>query len=144
MLVPAASFTDFVLALHILGVVAGFGVTFAYPLLLAAADAATFRVLRLVSQRLVNPGLLVVLVCGIYLAAKEHQFGAFYVQWGIAAVIVLGGIEGAVMTPRLRTLSSASGGGTDATTLRQLRGAGALQSLIVVLTVLFMALHLGA
>jgi hypothetical protein len=144
-LAPAATFTDFVLGLHILGVVAGFGVTFAYPILLASADAATARVLRLISQRLVNPSLVLILVCGIYLAAKEHQFGAFYVQWGFAAVIVLGGMEGAFMAPRLKALAAGGtdAGGAEPDALRQVRLGGALQSLIVVLTVFFMATHAG-
>jgi hypothetical protein len=168
-LAPAASFTDLVLAVHILGVVAGFGATFAYPIFLSAGlrldPAATpwfFRMTQLITRRLIYPGLLVVLVCGIYLAAKEDQFHAFYVQWGFAAVIIIGGVEGAVMAPRTRTVIALAerdlagvpaGAGGDRgfsfgseyqAVLRQLSIGGALQSLVVVLTVVFMALHLGA
>lgn len=107
MLVTAVAFSDFILAIHILAVVAGFGVTFTYPLVFAAARRADPRVMpyvwsliRRIDRYVVNPGLLVVLLAGIYLAAHEHKFSAFYVQWGFAAVIVIGGVVGGYMTPR--------------------------------------------
>lgn len=107
MLVTAVALSDFILAIHILAVVIGFGVTFTYPLVFAAARRADPRVMpylwglmRRIDRYLVNPGLLVVLVAGIYLAAHEHRFSAFFVQWGLAAVIVIGGIVGGYMSPR--------------------------------------------
>jgi hypothetical protein len=160
-LAPAA-FSDYVLGLHILGVIAGFGVIFAYPVFLltgARLDPGAmpwfFRVMSIVSRRLINPGLAVVLVAGIYLAADEHQFSRFYVGWGIVAVVVLGAIEGAVMAPRLRRLAELSardvaaveaGGATREVrfgadfrkTFGQLKLAGSIQSLIVVVTVFVM------
>ena len=107
MLVPAVQFSDFVLAIHILAVVVGFGVTFAYPLLLVAARQADpavlpwmWRTVRRIDRYFVNPGLAVVLLAGIYLAADEHMFGAFFVQWGFLAVIVIGALVGGYMIPR--------------------------------------------
>ena len=107
MLVTAVAFSDFILAIHILAVVIGFGATFAYPVIFAAARRADPRVmpylwgtLRRIDRYVVNPGLLVVLLAGIYLAAHEHRFGAFFVQWGFAAVIVIGGVVGSYMIPR--------------------------------------------
>ncbi len=172
MLAPAATFTDLVLAVHILGVVAGFGITFAYPLFFntgARLDPAAmpwfFRMMQLLQRRLLYPGLLVVLVCGIYLAAKESQFSAFYVGWGFVAVIAIGAIEGAVMAPRVRTLislsqrdlaaapaSAAAGSQLSAfsfsadyrAAFNQLSIAGGVEALIVVLTVVLMATHAGA
>jgi hypothetical protein len=172
-LVSAVTFTDLVLAVHILGVVVGFGVTFAYPVFFGvgarmepSAMPWFFRMMQLLTRQLVYPGLLVVLVCGIYLASKEDQFHAFYVQWGFFAVIAIGAIEGAVMAPRVRTLitvsardlaaaptapaqahsrPSASSFSADyRAAFRQLSVAGAVQSGIVVLTVFFMAAHVGA
>jgi hypothetical protein len=106
-LVTAVAFSDFILAIHILAVVIGFGATFAYPVIFAAARRADPRVmpylwgtLRRIDRYLVNPGLLVVLLAGIYLAAHEHKFSAFFVQWGFAAVIVIGGVVGGYMIPR--------------------------------------------
>ena len=171
MLVCAVAFTDFVLALHILAVVVGFGVTFAYPIFFGvgarlepSAMPWFFRMMQLMSRQLVNPGLLIVLVGGIYLAAKEHQLDAFYVQWGIVAVIVIGAIEGAVLAPRVRTLIELATRDLAATpadaadsrlsafsfsadyraAFRQLSIAGAVQAAIVVLTVFLMATHAGA
>ncbi|MEO8966023.1 MAG: hypothetical protein ABI355_00420 [Solirubrobacteraceae bacterium] len=107
MLVTAVAFSDFILAIHILAVVIGFGVTFTYPLVLAAARRADPRVMpylwgtiRRIDRYVVNPGLLVVLLAGIYLAAHEHRFSAFFVQWGFAAVIVIGAAVGSYTIPR--------------------------------------------
>jgi hypothetical protein len=169
-LVSAVSFTDLVLAVHILGVVAGFGATFAYPIFFTAGSRLDpgampwfFRMMQLLTKRLIYPGLLVVLVCGIYLASKQDQFHAFYVQWGFFAVIVIGAVEGGVMAPRLRTLialserelattpTGAAGGPSTfsfssgyRTVFNQLSIGGAVQSLMVVLTIFLMSTHAGA
>ena len=80
-LAPAVAVSDLVLAVHILAVVIGFGVLFAYPMLLTAAarmDPSVTPWLLRARQRLgrvlVNPGLLVILLAGIYLASDEHQW----------------------------------------------------------------------
>lgn len=170
MLVSAVAFQDLVLAVHILGVIVGFGVTFAYPIFFSVGSRLEpsampwfFRMMQLLTRRLVYPGLLVVLVCGIYLASKEDQFKAFYVQWGIFAVIAIGAVEGGVMAPRVRKLievserdlaASPAAAGSQLSAFsfsadyraafRQLSIAGAVQAAIVVLTVFFMAAHAGA
>lgn len=170
MLVSAVAFQDLVLAVHILGVVIGFGVTFTYPIFFGvgarlepSAMPWFFRMMQLLTRQLVYPGLLIVLVCGIYLASKEDQFHAFYVQWGFFAVIAIGAIEGGVMAPRVRTLIKVSARDLAAVPVaaesqlrafsfsadyraafRQLSLAGAVQAGIVVLTVFFMAAHVGA
>jgi hypothetical protein len=172
-LVSAVTFPDLVLAVHILGVVVGFGVTFAYPVVFRvgarmepSAMPWFFRMMQLLTRQLVYPGLLIVLICGIYLASKEDQFHAFYVQWGFFAVIAIGAIEGGVIAPRVRTLIEVSArdlyavpaaptparGRPSASVFsadyraafRQLSVAGAVQSGIVVLTLFFMAAHIGA
>jgi hypothetical protein len=169
-LVSAVAFQDLVLAVHILGVVVGFGVTFAYPIffrvgarLEPGAMPWFFRMMQLLTRQLVYPGLLIVLVCGIYLASKEHQFSAFYVQWGFFAVVVIGAVEGGLMAPRVRRLIEVSRRDLAATPVAgagpssgfsfsadykavftQLTIAGAVQSFIVVLTIFFMATHAGA
>ena len=157
------------LAVHILGVVAGFGITFAYPIFFGVGSRLEpsampwfFRMMQLLTRRLIYPGLLVVLVCGIYLASKEDQFHAFYVQWGFFAVVAIGAVEGGVMAPRVRKLiqvserdlaaAPAAGGGSSAfsfsadyrAVFNQLSIAGAVQALVVVLTVFFMATDAGA
>jgi hypothetical protein len=90
---------------HIAAVVVAFGVTFAYPLFVLAGarlDPSAMpwfhRMQQLIGRRLINPGLGVVLLAGIYLASYLDKWHAFYVQWGIGVVIVLGALEGAFMT----------------------------------------------
>jgi hypothetical protein len=175
-LVPAVAFSDLVLGLHILAVVIAFGVTFAYPLFAivgARLDPSAMpwfhRMQQVVGRRLVNPPLLIVLLAGVYLASHLHQWSAFYVQWGLAAVVVLGGLEGGFMIPRegkladlaqrdlaQRDLAAAavpgSGPGTATATLSAEYGAllkrvgmvGALMQLIVVITFFLMAARAGA
>ena len=104
MLVPAVFFWQIVLAVHVVFVVAAFGLLIAYPFIVIATERidpravpALLRVRQLLSRSLVNPGLLLVVISGVYLASDQHQWGQFYVQWGIGAALVLGGLEGALV-----------------------------------------------
>jgi uncharacterized membrane protein len=170
MLVAAVSFPQIVLAIHILGVVVGFGSVFAYPLLFAAAarndPEVTPWLLRMrqrLGRYLVNPGLLVVVICGVYLASKLDQWSSFYVGWGIIAAIALGALEGSyIIRPagRLATLAErdlaatavpAGGRRTSATWspeyaagIRRFTLVGNAMAVIVLLTVFFMAIQLGS
>jgi hypothetical protein len=164
-LIQAVVFSDFIVAIHILAVVIAFGVTFAYPLLFAAAARVDptvtpwlLRSRQRIGRLLVNPGLLIVVLAGIYLASDLHQWSTFYVPWGIGAVIVIGGIEGSVIIPRAgrlaelaeRDLAAAAvpAGGQRVSAqwsseyqagFRQLSIAGGLLDGIVVVTVFLMA-----
>jgi hypothetical protein len=160
--VTAATFTDFVLAFHILGVVVAFGVTFAYPLILAAARRADpsvmpwlFSVMQRIDRFIVNPGLTLVLAAGIVLASEEHLWGEFFVQWGIGAVIVIGAGVGSFMIPRegklakvaqrdLEAAREPAGDGSPWSAeydklLRQVSIGGLVLDLIVVVTIFLMA-----
>ncbi len=102
----AASAYKVVLALHIMAVVVAFGVTFAYPIMFAVGArhdpgglALLHRVEYTIERWLINPGLLLVLLAGAYLASDGDHWGEFYVQWGLAATIVIGGLVGSVMIP---------------------------------------------
>jgi hypothetical protein len=169
-LVTAVSFSQVVLAIHILAVVVGFGAVFAYPVLFAAAarnDPGVTPWLLRTRQRLgrylVNPGLVVVVIAGIYLASKLDQWHNFYVQWGLGAAIVIGAIEGSVVIPRSGRLAAIAerdlaatavpaGGRRSSATWsaeylagsRVLWGGGVLLEVLVVLTVFFMAIQLGS
>jgi uncharacterized membrane protein len=170
MLVTAVSFPQIVLAIHILAVVVGFGSVFAYPVLFAAAARSDpevtpwlLRMRQRLGRYLVNPGLLVVVIAGIYLASKLDQWSNFYVGWGIVAAIVLGALEGSyIIRPagQLATLAErdlaatavpAGGRRTSATWspeytagIRRFTLVGNAMALIVFLTVFFMAIQLGA
>jgi uncharacterized membrane protein len=165
MLDPAAAFWQYVLAIHIIGVVVGFGVIFAYPLLGVAGEKLDPRAMpwfhrmqSMLTQRMINPGLAVVLVAGIYLASKLHQWSSFYVQWGLAIAVILGGLFGAYFVPNEKKLSdiaardvAATAAGEDVQwsaeyqTLRArvaMVGTGA--SLLVLITIVLMTLQVGA
>lgn len=167
MLVCAAAFPDFILALHVLGAIVGFGGLFVYPLLWSAAtrlDPAVtpwlLRVRKHLGRWLINPGLTLVVAAGFYLAADEHYFNSFFVAWGIGAAIVLGAVEGSYVIPRAgrlatlaeRDLAAAEvpAGGVRASApwspefvagARQLSQAGLLMATLVVVTVFLMATH---
>ena len=155
---PAASAYEIVLALHIMGVVAAFGVTFAYPIIFAVGAKAQPRALPLlhrieysIERWLVNPGLLVVFGAGIYLASDGHHWSAFFVQWGFAVVIVIGALVGAVMIPTSKKAEQAAARDIAAAgdgevvfgeeyqgLVRRLNLVGTTLSLLVLVTILFM------
>jgi hypothetical protein len=160
----AVAFYEIVLALHILAVVFAFGATFAYPVLLGAvtkadprALPALYRALHAISQRVIMPGLVAIVVFGIYLASHLHQWDTFFVQWGIGVAIVIGAVEGMYLGPREKRLievadRDVAGAGEGAVTfgaehdslVRQVGGVGALMDLLVVITIYFMVVHTGA
>ncbi len=156
----AASAFEIVLALHVMAVVVAFGVTFAYPVMFAVGAKASPRSLPVLhrveyttERWLVNPGLLVVFVAGIYLASESHQWSAFFVQWGFAAVFVIGAVVGAVMIPTAKKAEQAaerdiaaagdgevSFGEEYQGLVRRLSLVGGSLSLLVLLTILFMVI----
>ncbi|MCL2769375.1 MAG: DUF2269 family protein [Solirubrobacterales bacterium] len=155
----AISAYNVVLAIHIMGVVIAFGVTFAYPIMFALTARHGPRSLPLmhrieltINRALINGGLLIVLGAGIYLASKGHHWKEFFVSWGIGAVIVIGAVTGAVLIPtskRARELAerdlAASGDGDPtfseeySAVTRRLNVAGSFLSLLVLVTIFFMA-----
>jgi hypothetical protein len=159
----AVAFFEIVIALHILAVVFAFGATFAYPVLLGAvtkadprALPALYRALHAISQRVIMPGVAAIAVFGIYLASDLHLWSAFFVQWGLGVVIVIGAVEGAYLGPRERRLIEvadrdvATAGDQGAVAfsaehdslVRQVGGVGALMDLLVVITIFFMVAHI--
>jgi hypothetical protein len=112
MLVTGVFFWQVILAVHIVAVVMTFGVVFVYPmvhLFAARLDPRAmpwyWRTRGLLGQRLISPGLVLVLVAGIYLASDLHQWGSFYVQWGFGVVVIIGGISGAFYARSERKLA---------------------------------------
>jgi uncharacterized membrane protein len=170
MVLATVTFAQVVLAVHILAVVIAFGGVFAFPLMFGAALRTDPQVIpwllrarQQVGRFLINPGLLFIVLAGIYLASKEHQWGNFYVGWGVVAALALGALEGSlIIRPAGRlaemaerdlaaTAVAAGGRRTSAewspeytATLRRFTLAGNVMVAIVVLTVFFMATHLGA
>jgi hypothetical protein len=116
LLLTAVFFWQIALAVHIIFVVAAFGLLLAYPFIMVAVERfdrrsvpVLLRVRQLLGRSLVNPGLLIVVIAGVYLAINRHQWHEFYVQWGIGAVLVIGALEGAYVvrqTGRLAELAA--------------------------------------
>ncbi len=159
MFVLAASAYDWVLALHIIAVVLAFGWTFALPIVFAVAVKRDPRALPVLhrfevvgSRFLLNPALLVVLGAGIFMASDGHHWKEFFVQWGIAVVVVLGGVVGAVLMPAskraeaavARDLAAWNGegefepGAEYAAAARRLNVVGSLASGLVLVTIVIM------
>ena len=155
---PAASAYDFILALHVMAVVVAFGLTFALPVMFAVAarrDPRSLPVLHRIEytleRALVNPGLLVLVGAGVYLASDGHHWSEFYVQWGIGAAVVIGALVGSILIPaakraeQLAERDLAAGGEGVAmseeyrATVRRSAIVGTALSLLVLVTIVFMA-----
>jgi hypothetical protein len=161
---PAVTFYSVMLAIHIAATIVAFGVLFAFPIFFSVVNKADRRALpalhraeMVVGQRLITPGLAVVLIAGIYLASKLHEWSAFYVQWGITIAIVLGALGGLFFTPQSRKLIELSerdiaGAGDGEVTMSEeyeavagrVARVGMIASLLVLATVYFMATQTGA
>jgi uncharacterized membrane protein len=147
-----------VLAIHIIGVVLAFGVVFAYPIMFAIAarhDPRSLplmhRIERVIDRALVNGALVVVLGAGLFLAAEGHHFKQFFVQWGIGAIVLIGGLVGSVMIPTSKRAQEAierdlaASAGTPVLSdeyrrlTRRLSTVGGLLSLLVLATIFVMA-----
>jgi Predicted integral membrane protein (DUF2269) len=161
----ALSAYEVVLAIHIAGVVVAFGATFAYPIIFAVAARAEPRSLPLIhrieysiERRLVNPTLIIALGAGIYLASDGHWWSHFFVQWGLAAIVVLGALIGAVMIPTSkraellaqRDIDAAEPGASEfamsedyRALVRRLNVIGTLMSLLVLATIFIMVIKPG-
>jgi hypothetical protein len=155
----AASAYDIVLAVHIMAVVIAFGVTFAYPILFAVTTRHGARSLPLmhrveytIERYLISPGLVLVLVAGIFLASHGHHWSEFFVRWGIGAAIIIAALVSAVMIPTAkraeqiaeRDIAAAGPGDLEMSAqyqalARRLATVGSLLSTLVLMTVLFMA-----
>jgi hypothetical protein len=141
-----------------MAIVIAFGVTFAYPIIYAVGARAEPRTLPLlhrieytIERWLISPGLLLVLLAGIYLASDRHLWSEFFVQWGLGASIVIGALVGSVMIPtakRAEQLARAAAEGPEPLQLgedyralaRRLSIVGTLLSLLVLVTILFMVI----
>jgi FtsH-binding integral membrane protein len=112
MLAPAVTFFTVVLALHIASIVVAFGITFAYPVMYSVgirteprSMPGLHRIQDQVGKFVISPFMGLALLCGIYLASKLHVWSQFYVQWGLAVIIVVGALGGMFFAPRERRLA---------------------------------------
>lgn len=144
------------LFLHILAVVLAFGPTFGYAIFFSVAPQyprATPAILagvQKVDKYLVNPGMVVLLLTGIYLLADEPvwETSDAFISLGFVAIIVLFGLQHAFFQPQTRKakeLAERDLKGGDALSdeftavSERLGKVGGLAGLIVVVTIFFMA-----
>jgi hypothetical protein len=111
-MIVAVTFYTFVLAVHIASIVIAFGITFAYPVMYAVgvrteprSMPGVHRIQDSVGKFVISPFMGLALLAGIYLASKLHSWSDFYVQWGIAVIVILGALGGAFCAPRARRLA---------------------------------------
>ncbi len=156
----AILFYDVVLFVHILAVVLAFGVVFTYPLLDAHLRRTSpgdlvvlHRMQVLLTQRLITPAMVVVLLAGLYLTLDRWDFGEPWIGATFAILIVLFGLAGAVFTPtekrcaELAARDRDAGGGPSAeyaAEARKLATFGGLATLLVVVAIFLMTVKPGA
>ncbi|HET7120618.1 MAG TPA: DUF2269 family protein [Solirubrobacterales bacterium] len=151
-----ANITDYSVGLfiHILAVVLAFGPTFAYGIIFSVmpqhprSAPALFDAIRKVDRYLVDPGMVVVLLAGIYLLAEGPWEGSeAFITVGFIAIIALFGLQHAFFRPQGRKAQELaerdlkSGDSFSAEfeeVSRRLGMVGPIAGLIVVVTIFFM------
>lgn len=156
-------FYAIVLFLHILAAIVAFGVTFAYPVIDQVVRTRDPRALPTfheaqiaIARKVVTPAAIVVILAGFYMASSDRWEAFSGGWWGgaFAIVIVLLGIEHAVLIPNARRLRDRaaldvqSSGGTLSAEYEQLARQrmlfGGIASLLVVVAVFLMVVKPGA
>lgn len=143
------------LFLHIVAVVLAFGPTFGYGFFFSVAPQyprsvpAILSGIQKVDGYLVNPGMIVLLLAGIYLLSDGGWDGSdAFISVGFLAIVVLFGLQHGFFQPRVRRLKEiAERDLKEGDTLSrefeaggELVGkVGTLAGLIVVVTIFFMA-----
>ncbi|HEU5253802.1 MAG TPA: DUF2269 family protein [Solirubrobacterales bacterium] len=156
---PAASIVDpgykIALFLHILAVVLAFGPTFGYALFFSVAPQypratpAILTGIQKCDRYLVNPGMIVLLLAGIYLLADgDWDSSEAFISVGFLAIIVLFGLQHAFFQPQVkkakelaeRDLEKGDTLSDEFEALSERVGkVGTLAGLIVVVTIFFMS-----
>ncbi len=159
------SFYRVVLFVHIAAAIVAFGVTFAYPIIGAVAQRGDRRALAFwhrtearLGQVLITPAAVVLLVCGLYLAAQgPYGFSEPWISATLVIWLVLIGMTHAVMRPlemRLAELAErdVTAAGTGEVTLSadyqaavsRLVRLGSLLGLLILVAVFLMTTKLGS
>lgn len=151
-----ADITDYSVGLfiHILAVVLAFGPTFAYGIIFSVmpdhprAAPALFDAIRKVDRYLVDPGMVVVLLAGIYLMAEGNWDGSeAFIAVGFIAIIALFGLQHGFFRPQGRKAQALAERDLEAgdsfsaefeEISRRLGTVGPIAGLIVVVTIFFM------
>ncbi|MFN8133292.1 MAG: DUF2269 family protein [Solirubrobacteraceae bacterium] len=110
MTLATLDFYTVVLFVHIVAAIVAFGVTFGYPLLFTLAERGEPRSVPFVltftekaGRWLVAPGMVVLLLAGIYLAGQDPwDFSQGWISAAFVIIVVLFGIQGGYYAGRVR------------------------------------------
>lgn len=143
------------LFIHILAVVLAFGPTFAYGIVFSVmpdhprSAPTLFEAIRKIDRYLVDPGMIVVLLAGIYLMAEGNWDGSeAFITIGFIAIIALFGLQHGFFRPQgrkaqalaERDLKEGDGFSQEFEEVsRRLGMVGPIAGLIVVVTIFFMS-----
>ncbi len=151
-----ATITDYGVGLfvHILAVVLAFGPTFGYAFIFSvapqypSATPALMTGVQKIDRYLVNPGMVVLLLAGIYLLAEgPWDASEAFISVGFVAILVLFGLQHGFFQPQVRKakelaerdLRSGDTLSDEFLAVSQRVGqVGALAGVIVVVTIFFM------
>jgi uncharacterized membrane protein len=113
------------LAVHIMAVVAAFGLPLAYPLLLPYVRRIHPRAMpgvHDVQHRLNNvvtaPGTVLILLLGAYMASEHDLWGEVWVLVPLAILLVIGGLGGGLVVPASKRLSELAAADIEAAPLQ--------------------------
>ena len=137
----AIVFYDVVLSIHVMAIVAAFGVWFAYPLLVVRGDAGAHRAQARVARMVVNPAGTLALLAGIYMASDRSYWSEVWVSVPLVILIVLMGITGGYFAPRqerLAALAEAGAGPEYAALATQVARVAFAAAGLVVVAIFFM------
>jgi uncharacterized membrane protein len=145
------TFYGVVLSVHIMAVVVAFGFWFAYPVLMPWARRTHPEAMPVihemtgrVSRFVMSPAMVVVLLCGIYLASDADVWSEVWVSVPLLILLVIGGLSGAYFAPRERELARLAHEGTGAgsaydTLFQQVAIAAYANCALVLIAIFFMA-----
>jgi uncharacterized membrane protein len=102
-------------SLHVMAVVAAYGLPMAYPMLLPylrrkhpRSMPGVHDVQHRLNIRLTGPGTVLILAFGIYMASKHHLWGETWVAVPVAILAVIAVVGGAVIVPASRRMAELS------------------------------------
>jgi hypothetical protein len=108
-------------SVHIMAVVAAYGLPMAYPMLLPylrrrhpRSVPGVHDVQHRLNIRLTGPGTVLILAAGIYMASKHHLWGETWVAVPVAIIAVIAVVGGAVIVPSSRRMSTLARADVDA------------------------------
>ncbi len=151
-----ANITDYKVGLfiHVLAVVVAFGPTFSYGLIFSLsgkyprATPAFFEAIRKIDRFALEPGMLVILLAGIYLLAEgPWESSEAFITIGFIAIIVLFGMQHGFFRPQGRKAQALAERDLQAgdtlsdeymEVAKRLGMVGPIAGLIVVVTIFFM------